>query len=114
MWFTSLLAWLKRSAGRQPTKRLAEGRRRQRRPNALRARPRLEALEDRTLLSIAWTAAMPGEWSVADNWTDDMQRHRVPGPNDDVSLPRLQGAYTVSAPSACKSLSLQDLSALGQ
>jgi hypothetical protein len=55
---------------------------------------------------------MPGEWSVAGNWTDDMQRHRVPGPGDDVALPPLQGTYTVSAPSACRSLSLQDLSAL--
>src|SRR5262245_36065988 len=75
-------------------------------------RPRIEALEDRTLLSIAWVADMPGEWSDPTNWIDDLGNHRVPGPGDDVALPASLGTYTVSAPSACRSLSFDDPAAL--
>ena len=112
MWLISPFASLKRSAGQQLPVRRAEGRRRQRRPDAFRARPRLEALEDRTLLSISWVAMGAGEWSDPSNWLDDMQRHRVPGPVDDVVLPAFQGTYTVSQPSACRSLRFDDPAAL--
>jgi hypothetical protein len=112
MWFTSLLASLKRVAGHQPTRRSAQGRRKERRPDALRARPRLEALEDRTVPSITWVAPQPGEWSDPGNWLDGTV-HRVPGPTDNVTLPGLPGTYTVSqSTSSCKSLSLSSASGL--
>jgi hypothetical protein len=113
MWFTSLLASRKRSAGYPLTERLAEVRRRQRQPDALRACPHLEVLEDRTLLSIMWVPGNPpGEWSDPGNWIDGMV-HRVPGPTDDVVLPSVPaGTYTVSAPSSCRSLSFDDPAAL--
>jgi hypothetical protein len=95
--------------------RRAEGQRRRHRPDGFRARPRLEALEDRTLPSIVWLPDHPGEWSDPSNWLDDMQRNRVPGAGDDVVLPAFpasEGSYTVSMPSACRSLSLDNASAL--
>jgi hypothetical protein len=78
-------------------------------------KPSIEAFEDRTLLSIAWTADMPGEWSDQNNWLDDMGNHRVPGAGDDVVLPSFpasEGPYTVSRNGACRSLSLSDPSVL--
>ena len=111
MWLTSLLASLKHSAGHELPARRAEVRRRRHRPDAFRARPRLEALEDRTLLSGVWTAEHPGEWSFGGNWSDG----QVPGANDVVELPAFpasEGSYTVSMPSACRSLTLSDVSAL--
>jgi hypothetical protein len=72
-------------------------------------RPRIEALEDRQLLSISWVAGMPGEWSERMNWQDDMGQNRVPGPKDDVTLPDFPlfppVTYTVGEPSVCHSLS---------
>jgi hypothetical protein len=76
-------------------------------------RPRVEALEDRTLLSIAWTAPAPGEWTNSDNWTDNFGNHRVPGFNEDVALPPERGTYTVSSPGGvCQDLSFSYPSAL--
>jgi hypothetical protein len=80
-------------------------------------RPRVEAFEDRTLLSIVWAAPVPGEWNAIENWIDPdipdpMHNHRLPGPNDDVSLPAEQGTYTVSGSGVCHDLSLSDPSAL--
>jgi hypothetical protein len=41
-----------------------------------------------------------------------MQHHRVPGSNDNVTLPPFQGTYTVSQPSACRDLILSGQSTL--
>jgi hypothetical protein len=111
MWLTSLLASLKRSAGHQLARRHAQGRRKERRPNACHARPRLEALEDRALPSILWVAPQVGEWSDPGNWFDGTI-HRVPGAGDDVALPPLPGTYTVNANSVCRSFRFDDPSAL--
>jgi len=53
-----------------------------------RFRPRLEALEDRTLLaaSITWTSTVSGDWSNAANWTDSSSVHRLPKSTDDVLI----------------------------
>src|SRR5262249_61409549 len=49
------------------------------------ARPRLENLEDRTLLAtITWTNPLGGAWNVAGNW----DLGRVPGAGDDVVINR--------------------------
>jgi RHS repeat-associated protein len=48
---------------------------------------RLEALEDRTLLSVVtWTNPGDGNWALAANWTDDQGMHRLPGPADDAVI----------------------------
>src|SRR5262249_24780095 len=75
-------------------------------------RPRIEALGDRTLLSIAWVADQPGEWSDPSNWLGGLPRPQLPGAGDDVALPAFSGTYTVSAPSVCRSLSFDDPAAL--
>jgi hypothetical protein len=50
---------------------------------SLAHRPRLEQLEDRTLLStITWANPQGGDWSVAGNW----DLNRLPGPSDDVVI----------------------------
>lgn len=50
-------------------------------------RPNVDVLEDRTLLStVTWTAGGSGDWSGANNWTDENSVHRVPGPDDDAVI----------------------------
>jgi hypothetical protein len=46
----------------------------------------LEALEDRTLLSVVHWTGPSGDWAVAANWTDDQGAHRLPGSADDAVI----------------------------
>jgi hypothetical protein len=64
-----------------------------------RTRPRLETLEDRTLLStVTWINSAGGDWDTVTNWQDDLGNNRLPGPADDVIVP--SGAFTVAHSSA--------------
>jgi RHS repeat-associated protein len=52
-------------------------------PQSQRFRPRLEVLEDRTLLStVSWSNPLGGDWNVASNWSAG----RLPGATDDVVI----------------------------
>jgi hypothetical protein len=76
-------------------------------------RLRIEVLEDRALPSISWVAGGPGEWNDPNNWKDDMNHNRLPGPSDDVSLPAEQGTYMVSqSVGVCRDLSFSNPSEL--
>src|SRR5262249_57633799 len=60
---------------------LRRGRRTAQRPRTFRAKPRVEALEDRTLpATVAWISSVSGAWDVGSNWSTG----RKPGAADDV------------------------------
>jgi hypothetical protein len=68
---------------------------RPRKPQACRtARPRLEALEERTTpTTVSWVNPGSGDWAVGANWSTGS----VPGPNDDVVIDQPGATVTHSA-----------------
>lgn len=70
-------------------------------PEAHRARPRLEALEDRWLPAVVvWTGAVNQFWNVASNWST----HAVPHAGDDVVINRPSDSVTINTDVRVRSL----------
>jgi hypothetical protein len=64
--------------------------------NTRGAKPRLEVLEDRTVLSTVNWVGGSGDWSNASNWLDAVtQAHHVPTPTDDAVI-NMAGDITVT------------------
>jgi fibronectin-binding autotransporter adhesin len=72
-------------------------------------RPRLEILEDRTLLAaVSWVAPVSGFWDVGSNWSTG----QVPGSGDDVAINQPGVTVTVRDAEAVHSVSANDPLAL--
>jgi hypothetical protein len=77
---------------------LRRGRRAAQRPRTVRARPRVEALEDRTLPAVVtWISSISGAWDVGSNWSTG----RKPGAADDavIDAPGLTVRHSTGADS---------------
>jgi hypothetical protein len=101
--FLPSLSRLRRTLARSPR----AGRRRAPGKPSAAFRPRLEALEDRTVPStVTWVNPGGGDWDTAANWSDGTT-HRLPGPGDDavISTPGITVTHSAfSANDAVNSL----------